>query len=315
MTTHIDIRIPRGPLTLAGTLHRARPADEPAPAVVVSTPGSSVRGQIGANYGRRLAAAGVTALVFDPAFQGESDGEPRDLEDPYERAADIRHAVDHLSTLADVDGRRIGALGICAGGGYAAHTAMTDHRIRALAVVVPVNIGRARRQGDPTPGAVAAALRRAAEQRSVEAAGGEPVRVPWLPDTRAEADAAGITDIDVLQAIDFYRTDRGRDEHSTNRRVARGDAQVLGFDAFHLAGELLTQPLLVVVGGRQGTTGSFADGQHLYELAPNKDAFVVVEGAGHYEMYDEPRFVDPTVARLADFFSRHLSAERADSAY
>lgn len=45
-----------------------------------------------------------------------------------------RGEIDYLATVAGVDPRRIGALGICAGGGNAVHTARTDHRIRAIAI-------------------------------------------------------------------------------------------------------------------------------------------------------------------------------------
>ena len=77
------MRIPRGSFDLAAVLHLPDDGDgaPPRPAVVLSTPGSSVKEQIGANYASRLAARGIAALVFDPGYQGESGGEPRDLEE------------------------------------------------------------------------------------------------------------------------------------------------------------------------------------------------------------------------------------------
>jgi uncharacterized protein len=73
------------------------------PAIVLSTPGSSVKEQIGAVYAERLSAGGLIALTFDPSYQGESGGEPRDLEDPTIRVEDIHCAVDHLTTPPYVD--------------------------------------------------------------------------------------------------------------------------------------------------------------------------------------------------------------------
>ena len=38
---------------------------------------------------------------------------------------------------------------------------------------------------------------------------------------------------------------------------------VIGFDAFHLADTLLTQPLQIIVGSKQGAFGSYKDGHEL----------------------------------------------------
>ena len=39
---------------------------------------------------------------------------------------------------------------------------------------------------------------------------------------------------------------------------------------------------------------------------PNARDLMVVEGAGHYDMYDRPEYVDPAVERLAAFYREHL---------
>jgi fermentation-respiration switch protein FrsA (DUF1100 family) len=300
------IAIPRGPIELVADLHLPDDIDDPAAlrAVVLSTPGSSVKEQIGANYASRLAARGIAALVFDPAHQGQSGGEPRDLEDPYRRGEDISYAIDALGTIPGIDPERIGVLGICAGGGYAVHTARTDHRIKAVATVVPGNIGTSFRSFQPD--GPAAALDAMAAARVEETRTGELTRANWLPDTVEEAAAAGLTDIDTTQAITFYRTERGRNEHSTNRRLSRSDPLLLGYDAYHLVDQLMTQPLQVILAGRIGNTGSYESGMQLWKLAPNPVDLMVIEGAGHYEMYDEPEYVDAAVDRLVNFYSDNL---------
>jgi fermentation-respiration switch protein FrsA (DUF1100 family) len=242
--------------------------------------------------------------VFDPAYQGQSVGEPRDLEDPYRRGEDISYAIDALSTIPGIDPERIGVLGICAGGGYAVHTARTDHRIKAVGTVVASNIGSAFRSFQPD--GPAAALDALADARTEETRAGELSRVNWLPDTLDDAAAAGLTDIDTTQAITFYRTERGRNEYSTNRRISRSDSLLLGYDAFHLVDQLMTQPLQVILAGRIGNTGSYENGMQLWKLAPNPVDLMVIEGAGHYEMYDEPEYVDAAVERLAHFYSDNL---------
>lgn len=44
----------------------------------------------------------------------------------------------------------------------------------------------------------------------------------------------------------------------------------------------------------------------LWELAPNPVDLLVIEGAGHYEMYDEPAYVDQAIERLTAFYRDHL---------
>jgi hypothetical protein len=124
-------------------------------------------------------------------------------------------------------------------------------------------------------------------------------------DTRQPA-AAGLTDIDTTQAITYYRIERGGNEHSTNRRLSRSDSLLLGYDAFHLVDQLMTQPLQVILAGRIGNTGSYEAGMQLWKMAPNPVDLMVIEGAGHYEMYDEPAYVDAAVERLADFYVNNL---------
>ncbi|HET6388569.1 hypothetical protein [Hyphomicrobium sp.] len=56
---------------------------------------------------------------------------------------DIRSTVDFLTTLTYVDKECIGALGICAGGGYAVRASLFERRIKAAGTVVPIDIGKA----------------------------------------------------------------------------------------------------------------------------------------------------------------------------
>ncbi|MFC9492463.1 alpha/beta hydrolase, partial [Streptomyces hydrogenans] len=181
------ITFPNGQITMAGNLYLPDGLDRAIrhAAVVVVHPGGGVKEQAAGLYAAKLAEQGFVALAFDASYQGDSGGKPHHLEDPYARVDDVRAAVDHLQTLDFVDPERIGALGICAGGGYAVNAAMTDYRIKALTTVSAVNIGTNFRRGwygTDSDAAAVPTLQAVARQRTAEAAqGAEPAYLPYVP--------------------------------------------------------------------------------------------------------------------------------------
>jgi len=278
------------------------------PAIICAHPISSCKEQTsGAIYATRLAEMGYVTLAFDASFQGESGGEPRFLEDPATRVEDFRCAVDYLVTQDFVDESRIGVLGICGGGGYAVHAAMTERRIKAVGTVVAANYGRLMREGDMSPDAAIQTLEAIGQQRTAEARGAEPLITGYIPNSKDECEQAGITDIDVVEAVDYYTTPRGQQPGSPNKLRFSGLAPAVAFDAFHLAEHLLTQPLQVIIGSKTGAFGSHRDGYELYGRAAsrNKD-LLVVDGASHYDLYDQPQAVDQALAKLQQFYQDNL---------
>ncbi|AIY84793.1 X-Pro dipeptidyl-peptidase family protein [Clostridium baratii str. Sullivan] len=291
-------------LKVAGILNIPENAeDKKNPAIVCVHPGSSCKEQTAGIYAEKLAELGYVTIVFDASYQGESEGEPRYIEDPAARVEDIRSAVDYLTTLDFVDEDRIGVLGVCAGGGYAVNAAMTERRIKAVGTVVGANIGRVNRESsDPIK-----TLEAIAKQRTAEARGAETMITNWIPRNQEEREQAGITDIDIVEAVDYYTTSRGQSPNSPNKLNFTSLDSVIGFDAFHLADELLTQPLQIIVGSVQGAFGSYRDGHELYNKAASKkkDLFIV-EGASHYDLYDREEPVRKAVEKLEAFYKENL---------
>ena len=175
MTSNVrQVSFKNGQIDIAGDLHFPDGFDETTTyaTLVIVTLGTSVKEQLGAIYGSKMADRGFVTLAFDPSYQGQSGGEPRDMENPASRVEDVRCAVDYLMTLPFVGEERVGVLGICAGGGYAVNAALTEHRFKAVGTVVAVNMGRANRQGSLTADAVRKTLEAVGKQRTAEARGG-----------------------------------------------------------------------------------------------------------------------------------------------
>ncbi|QGA57085.1 alpha/beta hydrolase [Brucella sp. 2280] len=295
---------------IAAHLHTPAGFDEAKkyPAIVVAHPISSCKEQTAAIYAAKLAELGYVALAFDASTQGASGGLGKYLEDPASRVEDFRCAADYLVTLDFVDENRIGVLGICGGGGYAVNAAMTDRRFKVVSTVVGANYGRLLREGDMSPDAAIKAMEAISQQRTAEARGGEVAITSYIPQSVDALKASGITDIDVTEAVDYYTTPRGQKPGSPNKLNVTSTGAAFNWDAFHLADQLLTQPLQIIIGGGQpGIFGSFRDGYELFDRARSqtKNLFIV-PGATHYDLYDKPEYVDQAVARLKEFFSEYL---------
>lgn len=277
------------------------------PAIVSTHPIGSCKEQTAGNvYAKGLAAAGFVVLVPDASFQGASGGEPRFIEDPAIRVSDIRFAVDYLQSLPYVDSDRIGAIGVCGGGAYTIHAGITDHRLKALASITGVNYGRLIREGFAQfkPLELAQGI---ARMRTAQAQGGATESADLLPASVAAATAAGITDIDVLEATEYYKTARGQQPHGATRQLMSFTGAAMGWDAFLHAEVLLTQPLMVVIGDKAGGFGAYRDGWEIYGRAASTDKHIVVaEGWSHYDLYDKPEPVAIAMASVVPFFQRTL---------
>lgn len=272
------------------------------PAIVAVHPGGGVKEQASGLYASSMAAEGYIAIAFDASYQGESEGSERYLEDPSTRVEDIRCAVDYLTTLDYIDTERIGALGICAGGGYVVSAAVIDKRIKAIATISGVNIGLLFATSG-TPEQIIQLLGNIGAQRTSEARGWESLMEQWVP----EENSKDSEEVDYREAYEYYRTPRAQHPNSVNQYRATSMASIIGFDAFRLIDKLLSQPLQIIVGETVGAFQSYVHGHELYERAAsdNKDIFVIKE-ATHISLYDKPKYVTVAVDKLVKFFDTNL---------
>ena len=117
------------------------------PTVVVAHPNGGVKEQVAGLYSQKLAELGYITMAFDAAYQGKSEGEPRNTDKPQNRVEDIHRAIDYIVNYKGVDRTRVGILGICGGGGYTLRASQTDKRIKAVATLSAFNTGIVRKNG------------------------------------------------------------------------------------------------------------------------------------------------------------------------
>lgn len=278
------------------------------PAVISVHPFGSCKEQTSsAIYGKRLAERGYVVIAFDASYQGESGGTPRWIEDPTQRVEDVSHVIDYAVTLPYVDEERIGALGICGGGGYILNATMTEKRIKAVVGITPVNIGRLFREGFSQYNPLGA-LKAMAGQRTVEARGGALQVNELLPASPEAARANGLTERDVFEATDYYKTPRGQAPGGATRMLFSHAQNTLGWDAFAFAELLMTQPMMVVIGQKVGAFGAYRDGQEIYgRSAASKDRQILeLQDWSHYDLYDKDEPVSLAMKRIIPFLRQHV---------
>lgn len=273
------------------------------PAVLSVHPAGSVKEQSAGLYAYRLAAEGYVTLAFDAAYAGESGGTPHWQEAPYERVEDIRYAVDYLVTLPFVDESRIGALGLCAGGGYVINAAQTERRVRSVAGVSAADIGAANREswlrGRTTEEQIKL-LEDVSAQRTREARGAELMKVYMCP-VPDENTAPSFR-----EGYDYYRTARAWHPRADNYYLRRSQATKMAFSAIENI-YLLTQPVLLIVGDRADSEWQT---KRFYDALPDNDKEVfTVKGYSHIDLYDRAGAVDRAVDKLTEFFGRTLGRQ------
>ncbi len=272
------------------------------PAIVVSHPGGGVKEQTAGTYAKKLAEKGYIALAYDASYQGESGGEPRQLENPHVRTEDVSAAIDYLTTLDYVDNERIGAMGICAGAGYTANAAINDRRIKAVGTVSMVNIGQMFRNGwdnNVKDSEALPYLEAGSASRTSDASGNDTATMPMAP--LKEEDAPNE---ELRQAWEYYHTDRAAYCTAPGFGTARSLTQLISYDAFFKAEAFLTQPLLTVVGSNAGSKWMSDD---LMERAATSDKTMhVIDGANHMDLYDGEAEITNAMSALETFFNRTL---------
>ncbi len=216
---------------------------------------------------------------------------------------DIRGMADFITQYKGVDASRLGVLGICGGGGYTLGAAQSDKRFKAVATLSMFNSGQVRRNGfqNSQLATVQERLKKAADARAQEAAGGEMIY----------AGVGSITDKEIAKTpTDLYREGYQyyyRTHAHPNSIFLYTTSSLLDLMTWDATTQmdLINQPLLMIAGSKADTKYMTDEAFPKATNAKNKELFVI-EGATHIQSYWKPEYVNQAVTKLVSFFGKYL---------
>ena len=318
--------------TLVGDLYTPKANDKSQitnhkfAALAVSGPFGATKEQSSGLYAMKMAERGFVALAFDPSFTGESSGEPRRTASPDINTEDFMAAVDFLSKLPEVDGERIGIIGICGWGGIALNAAAADTRIKATVASTMYDMTRVSGNGyfDSADSEEARHEARVAlaSQRLADPAAMAGGVVDPLPDDAPQF---------VKDYHDYYKTPRGYHARSGN---SNDGWRVIGTQAYANSRFLYyineIRSAVLIMHGENAHSRYFGEAAYHYMVdgkadgyktvvapnpCPENKELLIIPEASHCDLYDggytepagqgEPKNLIPW-DKLTEFFNKNL---------
>ncbi|EFN00925.1 alpha/beta hydrolase [Actinobacillus pleuropneumoniae] len=290
-------------ITLVGDLYVPKGATGKLPAIAVSGPFGAVKEQTSGLYAQHMAERGFITVAFDGSYTGESSGLPRNVPSPEINTEDFSAAVDFLGWLENVDREKIGILGICGWGGFALNAAISDTRVKAVAVSTMYDMTRVNANGyeiklDPK-GQYDRVSAQTAEDRYKMKEGLNNARWEAMKDGYAtllpannldpKKDITTETPKFFAEYANFYRTERGFHPRSVNSNpehswTTTAFLPFINMPILKYAAELKAPAL--VVHGEKAHSRYFGEDAFKALGSKNKE-LVIVEGASHTDLYDD----------------------------
>ncbi|MDJ0708655.1 MAG: alpha/beta hydrolase [Leptolyngbyaceae cyanobacterium MO_188.B28] len=275
---------------------------EKRPAIVINPPATGVKEQTIGLYAEKLSQKGFITLAFDPRGFGESEGHPL-LQDPYRIIEDIYNSISFLRTLEAVDVENVFSMGMCAGAGYASHAAAFDSRVKAVAMVSPYLTSASdylQLMGSPT-NLRANLMPQGAAARQKYFETGEDTMIKMVPETAEEAKTARPIGVGMME---YYLPGKPGDVPNWRNALSLTSMNsVLSFSAYNFTHLFDTVPVYMVYGDQAIT----ADGAtKFYDAINGPKEKLVAEGAGHFDLYWRPEYVDPAVEGISNFMKSHI---------
>jgi uncharacterized protein len=273
------------------------------PAITVAHPNGGVKEQTAGRYAQRLAEQGYITIAADASYQGASGGLPRVTDKPQFRTEDVHGMADFISGYPGADAGRVGALGICGGGGYTLKAAQSDKRFKAVATVSMFNSGRVRREGlqDSQRDTIQARLQQATAARAQEKAGGE---ILYAGDADLTDEQVAAQPFDLYRQGYVYYWKTHAHPNSTFKYTMSSLMDLMRFDVTDQI-ELIDKPLLMIAGSKADTRYMTEEAFPKATGTEDKELFLI-EGARHIETYWVDEYVDAALGKLTTFYARTI---------
>ena len=275
-------------ITLAADLYLPKNLGEQKwPAIVVGGPFGGVKEQAAGLYAQTLAEQGFVTIAFDPSFNGESSGEPRNVASPEIFTEDFSAAADYLGLQSFVNRERIGLMGVCGSGGFGLTAASVDKRFKAIATASMYDISRqyAKGMGDSlSKEERAKQLESMSQQRWADAEKGTPATMPYLLPTTIDANTHPIA----KEFYEYYAAPRGYHARSRNSDKAGGFTQTsfmafMNFPQLSNINEISPRPVLLIAGENAHSRYFSEDA---YKVLGEPKELLIVPNANHVDLYD-----------------------------
>ena len=278
-------------------------ASKKYPAITIAHPNGGIKEQTAGLYAQKLAEVGYITITADASYQGASGGEPRHTDRPQFRTEDIHGMADFISQYPGVDTSRIGASGICGGGGYTLKAVQSDKRFKAVATLSMFNTGVVRKNGflNSQVSTIQERLNQASEAREQETSGSE-IMYSGVDGITDEA-LAKVSTLFYRQGYEYYFRTHAH-PNSTFLYTTSSLMDLMSWDATDNI-DLIDQPLLMIAGSKAQTLYLTLDAFPKATNAKTKELFLI-DGATHIETYWKPEYVSQAVNKLVEFYQTNL---------
>jgi pimeloyl-ACP methyl ester carboxylesterase len=267
-------------------------------------PATGVKEQTAGLYAEKLSHEGFATLAFDARGFGESEGRPV-LEDPFRIVQDARNAITFVEQLPFVNRRNIFSAGACMGGAYAAYEAVDDDRVKAVASITPyltMHLDYPALYGGRRI-TLAMATVTDLVVRTFAAIG---IDLFWyaVPPNRFLA-ALPFT-LHISRGMrDYYLEGRpGQSPTWRNRLNFASQLPLIRFNPFDIT-RRFKKPYYLAYGTRGYSPDLMQQFFDDVQTPPEDKQLREVDGT-HFEMYWQPRFVEPIVQDVSAFFGRYV---------